>query len=115
MCRISPQHLANFWPVILAELLRVFESTMDDPPLDHSEDLQLVLAACKFLDLLLVIQSEDFQIHQWMFVTDTTDAVYPPEDYMPEAIMDRLSGILSEHNHSSVSTPQAPWTKGCRC
>jgi hypothetical protein len=105
MCRISPQHLANFWPVILAELLRVFESTMDDPPPDHSEDLQLVLAACKFLDLLLIIQSEDFQIHQWMFVTDTTDAVYPPEDYNPEAIMDRLSEILSEHNHKIVSLP----------
>lgn len=62
MCRISPQHLANFWPVILAELLRVFEATMDDPPSDESEDLTLVLAACKFLDLLLVIQSEDFQM-----------------------------------------------------
>jgi hypothetical protein len=62
MCRISPQHLANFWPVILAELLRVFEATMDDPPADDSEDLTLVLAACKFLDLLLVIQTEDFQM-----------------------------------------------------
>lgn len=62
MCRISPQYLANFWPVILAELLRVFETTMDDPPRDGSEDLALVLAACKFLDLLLVIQSEDFQM-----------------------------------------------------
>lgn len=62
MCRISPQHLTNFWPVILAELLRVFEAIMDDPPKDGSEDLTLMLAACKFLDLLLVIQSEDFQM-----------------------------------------------------
>ncbi|WVQ94532.1 hypothetical protein IAU59_001611 [Kwoniella sp. CBS 9459] len=96
MCRISPQHLTNFWPVILAELLRIFESTMDDPPDDGSESLQLILAACKFLDLLLVLQSEDFQVHQWMFVTDTTDAVYPPEDHTPEAIMDCLSVMLSE-------------------
>ena len=42
--------------------LRVFEATMDERPPDHSESLQLVLAACKFLDLLLVIQSEDFQM-----------------------------------------------------
>jgi hypothetical protein len=77
MCRIGAQHLTNFWPVILSELvrllrivlkladsgqLRIFESTMDDPPPDGSEALQLVLAACKFLDLLLVIQSEDFQM-----------------------------------------------------
>ncbi|OCF74855.1 hypothetical protein I204_03697 [Kwoniella mangroviensis CBS 8886] len=97
MCRISPQHLTNFWPVILTELLRIFELTMDDPPEDGSEALQLVLAACKFLDLLLVIQSEDFQVHQWMFVTDTTDAVYPTEGYDPEALMDCLSNILSDN------------------
>jgi hypothetical protein len=33
--------------------------------------------------------------HEWMFVTDTTDAVYPPETWSPYAIMDRLSEILS--------------------
>jgi hypothetical protein len=38
-----------------------------------------------------------------MFVTDTTDAAYPPEDFLPEAIMDRLSEIMSEHRHTSVS------------
>lgn len=34
-----------------------------------------------------------------MFVTDTTDAVYPPEDFAPEAIMDTLAAILREHGH----------------
>ncbi|WWC68766.1 uncharacterized protein I206_102700 [Kwoniella pini CBS 10737] len=104
MCRISPQHLTNFWPVILSELLRIFERTMDDPPDDGSEDLQLVLAACKFLDILLVIQSEDFQVHQWMFVTDTTDAVDPNDDHSPEAIMDCLSNILSEGSNITSGT-----------
>lgn len=40
-----------------------------------------------------------------MFVTDTTDAAYPPEDFLPESIMDRLSEILSEHNHTRVRLP----------
>lgn len=31
-----------------------------------------------------------------MFVTDTTDAVYPSEDFTPEAIMDTLAEILRE-------------------
>ena len=35
---------------------------MEQVPPDGSESLQLALAACKFLDLLLVIQSEDFQM-----------------------------------------------------
>ncbi|WVW80007.1 hypothetical protein I302_101980 [Kwoniella bestiolae CBS 10118] len=101
MIRISPQHLTNFWPVILTELLRIFELTMDDPPEDGSEELQLVLAACKFLDLLLVIQSEDFQVHQWMFITDTTDAIYPAEGCSPEALMDCLSNILADGQRGS--------------
>jgi hypothetical protein len=42
-----------------------------------------------------------------MFVTDTTDAAYPPEDFLPESIMDRLSEILSEHKHTRVSWPSA--------
>lgn len=37
-----------------------------------------------------------------MFVTDTTDAAYPPEDYNPESIMDRLSEIMSEHSRVSL-------------
>lgn len=35
--------------------------------------------------------------HQWIFVTDTTDAEYPPEDFSPEALVDRLGEILAEH------------------
>jgi hypothetical protein len=47
-----------------------------------------------------------------MFVTDTTDAAYPPEDFLPESIMDRLSEILSEHKHTRVSCPGTiKWTE----
>ena len=35
---------------------------MEEIPPDGSDVLQLILAACKFLDLLLVLQSEDFQM-----------------------------------------------------
>lgn len=35
-----------------------------------------------------------------MFVTDTVDAIYPPDSWFPQAIMDRLGDILSD--------PQAP-------
>lgn len=31
-----------------------------------------------------------------MFVTDTVDAIYPPNTWSPQAIMDRLGEILSE-------------------
>jgi hypothetical protein len=32
-------------------------------PADGSEDLQLILSACKCLDLLLVLQTEEFQMY----------------------------------------------------
>ena len=34
--------------------------------------------------------------HQWMFITDTVDAVYPPESWSPQATMDRLGEIVSQ-------------------
>jgi len=41
---------------------RIFEQvTMNLPP-DGSEDLQLILAACKCLDLLITLQTEEFQM-----------------------------------------------------
>ena len=33
------------------------------PPTDGSEDLVLILSACKFLDLVLVLQTEEFQVY----------------------------------------------------
>jgi hypothetical protein len=68
------------WPVILTELvsalcyfplsieltfplqLRLFESLVDHPVPDKSDLLQLVHSACKFLDLTLVLQTEEFQM-----------------------------------------------------
>ncbi|GAA6058598.1 hypothetical protein JCM10212_004009 [Sporobolomyces blumeae] len=102
-CRVGNQHLAGLWPVILTELLRLFESLVDRTVPDGSDLLQLVLSACKFLDLTLVLQTEDFQIHEWMFVTDTVDAIYPPDSWLPQAIMDRLGEILSDPRNAAAA------------
>jgi len=29
--------------------------------------------------------------HQWIFITDTVDAVYHPDSWTPEAVFDRLA------------------------
>jgi hypothetical protein len=41
---------------------RVFDKTKTEIPPDGSEDLQLVLAASKCLDLLIALQTEEFQM-----------------------------------------------------
>jgi hypothetical protein len=42
--------------------LRLFDSLVDHAVPDGSDLLQLVLSACKFLDLTLVLQTEEFQM-----------------------------------------------------
>ncbi|KAI0830814.1 Dopey, N-terminal-domain-containing protein [Trametes gibbosa] len=117
LCRLSPHNLSSFWPVVLTELYRVFEQILDNVPGDGSEELGLVLSACKLLDLLLVLQTEEFQIHQWIFITDTVDAVYRPDEWFPEALLDRLAEVIGalpagEHNvprsAAQVQTPSVP-------
>lgn len=44
-----------------------------------------------------------------MFVTDTVDAIYPPDVWLPQAIMDRLGEILSDaHGTASSNVFQSP-------
>ncbi|KIY73422.1 hypothetical protein CYLTODRAFT_365976 [Cylindrobasidium torrendii FP15055 ss-10] len=94
LCRLSPHNLMSFWPTILMELYRLFQGSLENVPADGSEELQLVLAACKCLDLLFTLQTEEFQIYQWVFMTDTVDAIYRPNDWHPAALLDQLAEIV---------------------
>ncbi|EJD54553.1 hypothetical protein AURDEDRAFT_156337 [Auricularia subglabra TFB-10046 SS5] len=96
LCRLSAHNLASSWPVLVTEMLRIFEQAMSEPPADGSDDLQLILSVCKFVDLLLVLQTVEFQVHEWMFVTDTVDAVYRPDEWFPESLMDQLAEIVGD-------------------
>lgn len=44
-----------------------------------------------------------------MFVTDTTDAAYPPEEYAPDAMMDKLAELLSELGSKGGDTVCFPY------
>lgn len=63
----------------------------------------LLLSTLKLLDLLVLLQPEDFQINEWLFITDTIDAVYPSDDFQPETLLDGLSATFqkgsSKHSH----------------
>lgn len=40
----------------------MLEQVFTDVPADGSDDLALLLSACKFLDLLLTLQTQEFQM-----------------------------------------------------
>lgn len=41
--------------------------------------------------------------HQWIFITDTVDAIYRPENWFPEAMLDRLAEITGDLPVTEVS------------
>ncbi|KAI0175878.1 putative regulator of reproduction dopa [Hypoxylon sp. FL1284] len=94
--RTSTIHLAALWPTINAELHAAI-SSIAAPDNSASSDTfsnQSVLQACKLLDLLIASAPDDFQLHEWLFVTDTIDAIYRAPSYQPVALVDELSEEL---------------------
>lgn len=94
--KTSPIHLAPLWPIIDAELHAAISSVVgpDHSTASDTYNNASVLQACKLLDLLVCVAPDDFQLHEWLFVTDTIDAVYRPADYQPVALVDELSEEL---------------------
>ncbi|KAI6093608.1 putative regulator of reproduction dopa [Hypoxylon rubiginosum] len=94
--RTSAIHLAALWPTVNAELHAAI-SSIAAPDNSTSSDTfsnQSVLQACKLLDLLIAAAPDDFQLHEWLFVTDTIDAIYRSPTYQPVALVDELSEEL---------------------
>lgn len=91
--RTSPVQLAMLWPVVSAELHAALSSvaTADSETYGNAALFQ----ACKLLDLVVCVAPDDFQLHEWLFVTDTVDAVYRSSDYQPVALVDELADELS--------------------
>lgn len=108
--KTSAIHLAPMWPVINAELNAAVSSvaTPDHSPASEMYNNVSVLQACKLLDLLICVAPDDFQLHEWLFVTDTIDAVYPPANYQPVALVDELAEEVGSSLRAPV--PQAEGT-----
>ncbi|RAK97414.1 cellular morphogenesis regulator DopA [Aspergillus ibericus CBS 121593] len=85
--------LATFWPLINSELQEAISSV----PLGQQQEVYnpySLLQACKLLDTLLILAPDDFQLLEWLYVTDNIDAVYPPDRFEPLALADEISQSL---------------------
>lgn len=101
--KTSTVHLAPFWPLINSELHEAVSSVFPD---DREEIYNpwSVLHACKLLDILLLLAPDEFQLHEWLFVTDTIDAIYRPNKWEPVSLVDEVSHSLGQ-KHMIPSTP----------
>lgn len=103
LVRFSARHLTSFWPVLMTELMRLYDGVASEPErFEQSADArQLVLSTLKLLDMLVLLQPDDFQINEWMFITDTIDAVYPSDDFHADTLLDALAATFSRDTTAS--------------
>ncbi|KAK7522662.1 cellular morphogenesis regulator dopa [Phyllosticta citriasiana] len=102
--RLSPTQLAPLWPIVTSELTAALSSlfpdnnsltTNHDKPETYNN--MSILHACKLLDTLVTINHDDFQLHEWLYLTDTIDAVYRPDGgWTPVALVDELAESLQQ-------------------
>ncbi|THC95983.1 hypothetical protein EYZ11_004530 [Aspergillus tanneri] len=105
--KTSTNTLAPFWPIINTEL----QEAMAAIPLGSQQEVYnpySLLQACKLLDTLLVLAPDDFQLLEWLYVTDTIDAIYPPERWESMALADEVSQSLGVRGATSPHTPTHP-------
>ncbi|KAM5474324.1 hypothetical protein MauCBS54593_001898 [Microsporum audouinii] len=99
--------LAPFWPMINTELQDAISAIAPDQDNETYSPYSL-LQASKLLETLLLVSPDDFQLQEWLFVTDTIDVVYPPNRWESAALADEISrslgkskSPLSEHSASA--------------
>lgn len=107
--KTSTIHLALLWPVVNAELHAAISSVVAP---DHSTASETyvnsaVFQACKLLDLLVCVAPDDFQLHEWLFITDTIDAIHRLSSSKPVALVDNLSEELGNTTISSTPHDEA--------
>jgi len=108
--KTSPVHLSTFWPVVNGELTSALSSLLPGATSKEHYNNAGIIQACKLLDELVVLNPDDFQLMEWLFVTDTIDAVYKPST--PPSILsltDEINEILSI---SSSALPAPIGTRG---
>jgi len=91
MLRFSSVHFIAFWPMVVSEVQILFSQILEQGGIVSKEQLPLFFEACKLLDMILVVRSEDFQLQEWVFITDTIEAVYRSPNSHPSALVDRLA------------------------
>ncbi|KAJ4365861.1 hypothetical protein N0V83_008483 [Neocucurbitaria cava] len=102
----SPIHLAPLWPVVNGELTSALSSLLPEAANKEHYNNAGIIQTCKLLDELVVLDPDDFQLMEWLFITDTIDAVYKPST--PPSILsltDEINEVLTQSSSAPMVTP----------
>ena len=103
--KVSPVHLSGFWPLINSELQAALSPFLS-PTSANNLGLANAVQACKLLETLLIVAPDEFQLQEWLFITDTIDAVYQPEKWTPSALTDQVAAHLSQYSGTKSQTQE---------
>ncbi|KAH9819402.1 cellular morphogenesis regulator DopA like protein [Teratosphaeria destructans] len=90
----SAIHLSPLWSTINALLKAALSSLLPGQSMSPVTNLGC-LQACRLLDMLIVLAPEEFQLHEWLYVADTIDAVYREGRGTSYALADQIADVLA--------------------
>lgn len=99
---VSSELLAPVWTFIYSQVYTVLQSiVMTEEQKEKDIDLKVITAACKLLDVILLLNPEDFLVCEWLFICDNMDAIFSRDERDPIGIVDVVSQsrILSAASH----------------
>ena len=100
----SAVNLSPMWPIINDNLQSALVSLLPSSSNSAIFGNLSLLQACKLLDLLIATSPEEFQLHEWLYVTDTIDAVYQPSpSWTPSALSDHVAEGLASEDHDDTN------------
>lgn len=106
MLKTSPIHLASVWPIVNGELASSLSSLFPDASNKERYNNAGIVQACKLLDELVVLDPDDFQLIEWLFITDTIDAVYKPSTAPTSlSLTDEINEALTRTSTAPMVTP----------
>lgn len=91
----SQVNFAPLWPLINDQLQAALASLAPQDARHVNFTNLALLQSGKLLDLLVALAPDEFQLHEWLYITDTTDAVYHPPGWAPTALADQLAEHLN--------------------
>jgi hypothetical protein len=97
-------HLAPLWPIVNDKLQAALNSMLPGSAASADFNNLALLQSCKLLDLLIALSLDDFQPHEWLYITDTTDAVHQPSHWSPVALADHVAAALDANNVNDGNT-----------
>lgn len=106
--RFSEAHLLPHWPFMIQLLGEVFSDALARPSLDFSampsEQLQLILSACKLLDQLLLVGFDEFNLTAWLFVASGSVTSDPNEASLIDRLGKKTEALLTKEDPVAVGS-----------